>query len=277
MAIEIIAEIGSNHNNSLDRIRELILTAKDIGCDGVKFQLFHVDKLYHFETDREKNRKNELSHEFIPEISKLCKELNLLFGCTPFDDESVKILNPYVDYFKISSYELLREYFIKNVYNTGKRLMVSSGMLTHGELYDIVYKTELRKANKKLIDILHCVADYPTNPEDCNLSVINKYIHAFQGKIGWSDHSKEPGVIYEAIGQGARIIEFHLDLEDGKGNEYEYMHCWKTSQIEKVINNIRVMEIAHGDGIKKLSKTEKLNLNKRADMDGYRPLKEARI
>lgn len=274
MSIEIIAEIGANHNKSLNRINVLIHTAKDIGCDGVKFQLFHVDRLFRYKKDREKNRANELPHEFIPEIASLCKSLGLSFGCTPFDDEAIEILKPHVDFFKISSYELLREYFIKNVYETGKRLILSSGMLTFEELGELVYKIELRKANRQTIDILHCVADYPTYPNDCNLAVIDRYVHVFSGKIGWSDHTRCPGVIYEAIGQGARIIEFHLDLEDGKGNEFKHLHCWRPSEAESVIKDIRMMEIARGDGVKRLSETEKDNLNKRAGIDGMRPLKD---
>lgn len=273
MAIEIIAEIGANHNRSFDRINELVCTAKDIGCDGVKFQLFHVDKLFRLKKDREKNRANELPHEFIPEIAKLCKDLSLSFGCTPFDIEAVEQLKAYVDFYKISSYELLRHNFIKYVYDTNIRLILSSGMLTFDQLYDLVYKTELSKRSRNLIDILHCVADYPTYPADCNLAVINKYIHSFSGKIGWSDHTRCPGVIYEAIGQGAQIIEFHLDLEDGKGNEFKHLHCWRPSEAESMIKDIRMMEISRGDGNKRLSETEKDNLDKRGDSDGMRPLK----
>lgn len=278
--IKFIAEIGSNHNRFWQRTTKLIRIAKKIGCYAVKFQLFNVDKLYRNANDRMTNKQNELPQPFIPAISKYCQDNDIKFGYTPFDDEAIELLKPYVDFFKISSYELLREDFIKSVYKTGVKLILSSGMLLTEELYDLYLNIIASDPDEvRPIDILHCVADYPAKPGDCNLDVIGQYkmlFSAFDNKIGWSDHTKQPGVIYQAVASVAEIIEFHLDLEDGQGNEYKHGHCWKPSEIAPVIENVNIMQLAKGSPIKKLSEGELKSLGNRADaVDGLRPIKQA--
>lgn len=272
--IKWIAEIGANHNQSINRIAELLDIARTLGCWGAKFQMFDVNRLFRYEKDRNRNKHNELPRIFVNEIYERCKALDLKFGCTPFDIDAVRILEPYVDFFKISSYELLRINFIKHIYQTGIDLILSSGMLTEIELNSLIYDiTQSDPNNLKPIDILHCIADYPANYEDCNLNVISTYKDIYEGDIGWSDHTREPAVIYQAIASGASIIEFHLDLEDEKGFEYKYGHCWKPSEIHTVIETGNKMIIAKGNRYKHLSKKELYNKKLRASpIDGMRPL-----
>lgn len=274
--IKFIAEIGSNHNQLLPRCKKLIETAKEIGCGAVKFQLFKADKLY--APGQHKNidwlRQCELPYDFIPSIKKICIDNKIDFGCSVFDLEGVEYLKSFVDFLKIGSYELTYQPLIDVCKDTKLPIIFSSGMCTWPEILNAI------KPLKELSDysILHCVSEYPARPVDCNLKAIKTMNKLFFGKIGWSDHTKEPGVIYRAVGYGAKIIEFHLDSEDKKGMESKFNHCWIPSEIELVIKNIRIGEIATGNGIKEPTKTELILKSQRMDEnDGMRPIKSVRI
>ena len=110
--IEFIAEVSSNHNKDIDRCKKFISIAKTIGCSGIKFQSFRIKELFAPEiiASREdiKSRQTwELPEEFLPELSKFANEMDIKFGCTPFYLDAVDILKPYVDFYKIASYEIL--------------------------------------------------------------------------------------------------------------------------------------------------------------------------
>ena len=109
-SVNFIAEVSSNHNRNLKRCKKFIDIASDIGCYGIKFQLFKIEKLFHSKilkkSKKHRDRKKwELPTEFIPILSKYSRKKGLKFGCTPFYLEAVKFLKPYVDFYKIASYE----------------------------------------------------------------------------------------------------------------------------------------------------------------------------
>ncbi len=126
------------------------------------------------------------------------------------------------------------------------------------------------------LTIFHCISKYPTRPDECGLKIIlnlyaNRGTQAY--KIGWSDHTGEPGVIHQAIAYGAEVIECHLDKGDAEGYESQYGHCWTPSRLVKVINDVKIGQAASGRG---MPITEE-ELSQRADPnDGLRPMKEAR-
>ena len=135
----LIAEISSNHNADLDRATDLIKMAANVGFDAVKFQLFKIDELFSKEIlDKSKlhrQRKNwELPLEFIDKLSALSRSLGLKFGCTPFYLGAVYELEPYVDFYKISSYEILWLKLFEACCDTGKPLIFSTGMANAMEI-----------------------------------------------------------------------------------------------------------------------------------------------
>ena len=241
MIPSFICEIGSNHNKSLDRCFAQIDVAKKIGADAVKFQLFKADRLYAPEfPDKIAIMKGwELPPDFIPGISNYCKQVGIEFGCTPFDLEAVDILAPHVDFLKIGSYELLRKDLIQSCAKTYLPLMISTGMATWEEVEQAITETTTT--------IFHCVSGYPARPSECNLSVIQSMSYLFWGKVGWSDHTREPGVIFEAVAQGAKVIECHFDI-DGCGWETQHGHCWLPDELKSVIDTVKIMESAIGNG-----------------------------
>lgn len=282
-----IAEVSSNHHRDIDRCLRFVDISADIGCDAVKFQLFKIDELFAPEVLKKKPelraRKDwELPVSFLPAIAERCREKNIKFSCTPFYLEAVDVLLPYVDFFKIASYEMLWNDLLSACSKTGKPIVISTGMATLPEVeqsFDV-----LAGAGCSDLTILHCVSGYPAPVQDCNLSVIETLRKAFRGRVpgmslytGWSDHSVNPGVIYRAVHKwGAEVIEFHLDIE-GEGAEFKTGHCWLPDSMSLVIDTVRKGFAADGDGKKLPVPSEIADRDWRADpADGLRPLKATR-
>lgn len=276
---KFIAEVSSNHSQNINRAIEFINIASEIGCYAVKFQLFKIDKLFAPEilakSKEHRNRKQwELPIDFLPILSKKCKEKKILFSCTPFYLEAVKELEPYVDFYKIASYELLWDDLLIACALTKKPVIISTGMANLEEIKNAV--EVLLKYNCKP-KILHCISSYPAPFNQANLSAIETIRKATGCEVGWSDHTADPGVIHRAIHKWeAKVIEFHLDLE-GKGEEFSAGHCWLPENIRKVIEQAKHAESADGDGIKEPMISELSDRKWRTDpSDGLRPFKSIR-
>jgi len=287
--VEFVAEVSSNHNRDLGRMKEFISTAKEIGCAGVKFQLFKIEELFAEEilkkSEVHRNRKQwELPEELIPELSTYAHDLGLSFSCTPFYLDAVDILEPYVDFYKIASYELLWMDLFEKCAKAGKPVVFSIGMATRKEISSAIKC--LQQNNCHDITVLLCNSAYPTPLEDVNLAALNtlgdlvrsmKLPECNNIKIGYSDHSVSPAVIYRAVHKyDADFIEFHLDL-DGKGEEFAAGHCWLPNQVADVIQNVGRGFLSDGQIELKPSKSELPDREWRADpSDGLRPLKLTR-
>lgn len=278
--VNFIAEVSSNHSKDLDRCLSFIDVASQSGCSAVKFQLFKISQLFSKEilekSENHRKRKEwELPLDFIPLLSERCKEKNILFSCTPFYLDAVDELEPYVDFYKIASYELLWDELLAACAKTGKEVIISTGMATMDEIHHAV---SVLKENKcKKIIILHCVSAYPTPFNEANLSAIKTIRQETNCEVGWSDHTVDMGVIHRAVHRwGAKVIEFHIDLE-GKGEEFGTGHCWLPEQISSVIDQIKNGESADGNGIKEPVPSEVPDRIWRADpTDGLRPFKSIR-
>lgn len=285
--MRFIAEVCSNHNGDLDRAKALIEAAKNAGCWGVKFQLFRIDQLFAPEILSHPNyqklqvrRQWELPLEWLPVLAEFCRQQGVKFGCTPFYLEAVAELAPYVDFFKIASYELPWYPLLSKILDTThKPVILSCGMATLEEIKRAVhYQIERNLDVEYRLSLLHCISRYPVKPEDCHLSFITRLKSEINGKskVGWSDHSVNPGVIYRAVHRyGAEIVEFHLDLDDGRGWEYGQGHCWLPGQIAPVIQGVR--DGVAADGGWHYKPTDAPDRDFRADPeDGLRPVKEIR-
>jgi N-acetylneuraminate synthase len=287
MKPHFIAEVSSNHHGDLDRCKQFIDCAADIGCDSVKFQLFRIEELFSPEAREAKPELNdrkawELPVDFLPALSQYSHARGLKFSCTPFYLKAVEELDPYVDFFKIASYELLWDELLIRCAMTGKPVVLSTGMATIPEINHAV--DTLVAAGCRDITLLHCISGYPTPIDQCNLAAIETLRQATGCKIGWSDHSVSADVVHRAIHRwGASTIEFHLDL-DGAGDEFKTGHCWLPEPMAKLIASItdasltRDWTAADGHGEKRPSQIETVERTWRADpSDGLRPLKETRL
>lgn len=275
-----IAEVSSNHSKDLGRALEFVEVAADIGCDAVKFQLFKIDKLFSQEilskSETHRKRRNwELPLEFLPHLAERCRKLGIHFSCTPFYLDAVSELEEYVDFYKIASYELLWDALHSSCAQTGKPIIISTGM---AEIPEIVHAVNILKSNGcSDPTVLHCTSSYPTPYEEANLGAIQTIREATNCKMGWSDHTVNEGVIHRAVSKwGAEVIEFHLDIE-GKGEEFESGHCWLPAQIKNVIKSVNCGVSADGTGIKEPIPSEISDREWRADpQDGLRPLRHIR-
>jgi len=280
MKTQFIAEISSNHHQNLDRCLAFIDAAARIGCSAVKFQLFKVNQLFAPEilekSEVHRRRKNwELPVEFLPALAERAQTLKMQFSCTPFYLQAVQELEPFVDFYKIASYELLWDALISACAGTGKPLILSTGMATLPEIQHAV--AVAREGGCRKLTLLHCVSGYPAPAQECNLAAIETLRQACDCPVGWSDHSVSPAVLFRAVHHwGATAIEFHLDLE-GEGEEFKTGHCWLPEQIKQVIETINLGHIADGTGEKIPVPVELADREWRADStDGLRPLKHVR-
>ncbi len=272
----IIAEISSNHNRDLSRARELISAASAAGANAVKFQLFEVEQLFSLEvlnTSAEHRARKawELPRDFIPTLAAHAHELGLLFGCTPFDLDASRFLAPYVDFFKIASYELLWDDLIYQCGSTGIPVILSTGMATDDEVAGAV--EVLRSSQCTDFALLHCVSSYPAPRKETNLSAIRAMRESFGVPTGWSDHTNDSSVVLRAINRwGASIIELHFDL-DGLGYEASGGHCWLPDDLLDLTQTLKTDALLDGDGRKKPTAAELSDVVWRADpTDGLRPL-----
>ena len=276
-----IAEASSNHGRDLDRARAFVDAAADAGCDAVKFQLFKIDRMFAAEILRQspKHRARaqwELPLAHLGPLAEHCSARGIQFSCTPFYLEAVAELAPFVDFYKVASYELLVTDLLIACARSGKPVVLSTGMATMDEI--TAAAATLKNAGAADITLLHCVSAYPTPAAEANLSAIAALRDATGLKVGWSDHTRRACVIERAVHRwGASAVEFHLDL-DGKGAEYASGHCWLPDEIAPVIARIRESFIADGTGFKGPQPSELSDRDWRADpADGMRPLQHIRL
>ena len=276
-----IAEASSNHGRDLDRARAFVDAAADAGCDAVKFQLFKIDRMFAPEilalSPKHRARSEwELPLDHLGPLAEHCSARGIQFSCTPFYLEAVAELAPFVDFYKVASYELLVTDLLKACAATGKPVVLSTGMATTDEI--IKAAATLKASGASDITLLHCVSAYPTPAAEANLSAIAQIRDMTGLKTGWSDHTRRPAVIERAVHHwGASGGGFHLDL-DGQGAENSAGHCWLPDEIAPVIARIREAGVADGTGFKGPQPSELADRDWRADpADGMRPLKHVRL
>lgn len=284
--LRFVAEVSSNHQCDLARALEFIDCAADIGCDGVKFQLFRIDELFAPEIlekspVHQARRAWELPTEFLPALSQRCRARQIELGCTPFYLEAVNELAPHVDFLKIASYELLWDDLLRASAQTRLPIVLSTGMATFDEVRHAV--DVLESAGTRDLTLLHCVSGYPAPATAANLAAIDT-LHALSRqfdqlllRVGWSDHTVEPGVIARAVhAHPTQMVEFHLDL-DGSGDEFESGHCWLPEAMRQTIHDTRTGDLAEGLASKQPTEIEVDERPWRADpADGLRPMRDLR-
>ena len=219
--VYIIAEAGVNHNGDLKIAKEMVGVAKNAGVDAIKFQTFVTENLVtrnaqtaeyqkhntgKQETQFEMLKRLELSYDNYKELKELCSETGIEFLSTPFDIESIKMLERLdIDKFKVPSGEITNYPYLVQIAQTGKPLIMSSGMCTWSEIADAVQV--LRDHGTTDLSLLHCTTEYPAPYNEVNLKVINAMQDKFGVKVGYSDHTQGIEVAVAAVAMGAEIIE----------------------------------------------------------------------
>jgi N-acetylneuraminate synthase/N,N'-diacetyllegionaminate synthase len=253
--IRFIADIGANHNQDEKRLIKMIEQAADAGCWAIKPQYYRVKDMFRGETHMKESW--EFPKEFIPLAREHCKKNGLKLGVSIFHKEDFDFLKKYVDFWKISSYDILRQDLINMCVESEKPTMISIGLARKRDM------THVLSLSPQPI-ILHCVTKYPVPVDEANLTVLDyPFIH------GYSDHTRNKGVLYRAGSKRISYIEFHQKL-DGEGYESKTTeHCWDMDEIKEIISDIRDGESAYR--MRGMVSDEKLK--ERCDPDdGKRPL-----
>jgi N,N'-diacetyllegionaminate synthase len=266
--IFIIAEAGVNHNGDIDIAKKLVDVAVLSGADAIKFQTFKAENLVTKNAPKAEYQKNntengnqyemlknlELSLEQHIVLKNYCEKKGIMFISTPFDFESVDLLEKVdVPLYKISSGDLTNIPLLKYISKLKKPMIISTGMANLGEVEEAVRAVE--KCENNQIALLHCTSNYPTEYEDVNLNAMITLKNAFKLPVGYSDHTVGIEVAIAASAMGAKIIEKHFTLDKNmKGPDHKA--SLNPEELIKMISCIRNIEKAFGDGIKRCNKSE---------------------
>lgn len=269
----IIAEAGVNHNGDINLAKQLIDAAADAGADIVKFQTFKAENLvtqtakkaeYQLQTTSKEEsqfqmlKKLELSVEDHMELIKYAKEREIDFLSTPFDIDSLQILIDLdVETIKLPSGEITNYPLLKKSAETGKRIILSTGMSNLEEIRDAV--KALKTNGTEEIILLHCNTQYPTPYEDVNLNAMKTISEATGLSVGYSDHTRGIAVPIAAVAMGATVIEKHFTLDRNMEGP-DHKASLEPHELKAMVSAIRNVEKAMGDGVKEPSKSEKENI-----------------
>jgi N-acetylneuraminate synthase len=244
----LIAEIGVNHEGSLDLAKRLIELAKEGGADAAKFQTYKAETLAsrhspaYWDTSKESTLSQfELFKKFdafgaseYEALAEHCVKVGIEFVSTPFDDDAVDMLAPLVPYFKVASADITNTPLLRRVAKTGKPIVLSAGAATLKEVDDAL--ATLRSAGAESIALLHCILNYPTADENANLHMIGDLVTRYpECVIGYSDHTTpKPGLpsLLAAWLLGAVILEKHFTHDTSlPGNDH--YHAMTSDDIKK--------------------------------------------
>jgi len=265
----VIAEAGVNHNGDLGKAKEMIDVAADFGADAVKFQTFRAEKLVTRtagkaeyqersaggKTQYDMLKQLELTDSGFYELSAYSKRRGIIFLSSAFDVQSADLLGEIgVDAFKMGSGELTNLPLLKHVAGKGKPMILSSGMSTLDEIREAIKVVNLGGC-KELI-LLHCTSSYPTEVKDANLRMIPALKTIFDIPVGFSDHTQSKVIPAVAVALGAVVVEKHFTLDhDLPGPDHRM--SFEPKEFREMMENIRDVESSLGDGIKRITETEK--------------------
>lgn len=286
----IIAEAGVNHNGSVEIAKKLIDKAKDANVDAIKFQTFKSENVVSKNAEKaeyqKKNDKNsesqlemikklELSFHDFEELKNYCKQKNILFLSTAFDNESIDFLNSLeLPLFKIPSGEITNYPYLKKIAQIGKQVIMSTGMSTIEEIEQAVNVLETNGLERLQISLLHCNTEYPTPFEDVNLRAMQTLKEFFNVKIGYSDHTDGIEVSVAAVAMGAKIIEKHFTLNKNMEGP-DHKASLEPDELKKMVESIRNIELALGNSKKQPSNSEIKNINiARKSIVAFRSIKK---
>lgn len=261
----IIAEIGINHNGDIKIAKDLIKTAKDTGCDAVKFQKRTIDLVYTQEfldssresvwgnTQRAQKEGLEFTLDQYKEIDVYCKELGIEWFASAWDLESQKFLRQFnLKYNKIASAMIVDESLLEEVAFEGKHTFISTGM---SSIKEIDRAVEIFRKYKCSFELMHCVSTYPMDDEDANLNRINTLRDRYKCNVGYSGHESGLSVSYAAAAMGITSLERHITLDRAMYGS-DQAASLEPNGLRLLVGGVRKIEKAMGDGIIKIHEKE---------------------
>lgn len=260
----VIAEAGVNHDGSIDVAMELVAAARGAGADAVKFQTFKAEDLTTSTAGRAEYQKHnmgedgpqqsmlkglQLSAEDHTTLKERCDEFGIEFLSSPFDEPSVDLLAEMgLKRFKVPSGELTNLPLLRRVARVADAVILSTGASWLSEVEAAV--RTLTDAGVHDLTLLHCVSEYPAPAEQINLRAMTTLKHAFGLPVGYSDHTLGSAVPIAAVAMGAVMIEKHITLDRSSPGP-DHAASADPAQFKEMVDGIRAVEAALGDGLKR--------------------------
>jgi len=266
MSIFKIAEIGINHNGDLSICKKLIDTAKDTGFDAVKFQKRDIDLVYSKElldsprqspwgtTQRDQKKALEFSEADYKEIDLYCKKKKIEWFASAWDLNSQIFLRKFnCKYNKVASAMIVYEDLLHMIAEEKKHTFISTGMT---EYKDIDRAVEIFKNANCPFELMHTVSTYPMKDEHANLNLIKTLREKYKCNVGYSGHENGLAISYAAAALGITSLERHITLDRTMYGSDQAASI-EPNGMYNLIGAINKIEIAMGDGLKRLTDEEK--------------------
>ena len=252
----VIAEIGNNHNGSLDLALKMIDAATEAGADCVKFQMRNMASVYR-KKSLSKNGEDlgteyildllerfELTQEEHLKIVQYCVENNILYMCTPWATDSIEVLESFnVPAYKVASADLTNLPLIDRLIATEKPLILSTGM---SKVSEIQITTDFLNARNAEFVLLHCNSTYPAPFHDINLSWLQK-LKKIHPLVGYSGHERGISVSLASVALGAKVVERHFTFDRNMEGP-DHAASLEKQEFRALVSGIREIEEALGDG-----------------------------
>lgn len=264
--VNIIAEVGVNHNGDPHTAGLLVGAAKGVGADAVKFQVFDARVLEPPGPRREMLEKLQLPRLAFRNLKTIADDLGIEFLATPFDPGSLELLiGLSVKRVKIGSADLRNEPLLKAVADTGLEIILSTGMATMLDIY-----AAMRSIAWKPCTLLHCTSAYPTPVQHVNLRAIESLRREYGAcTIGLSDHTTSTVIPAAAVAMGAEVIEKHFTLDRHQEGP-DHLSSLDMNGFKEMVGNIREVELAMGNGIKRPQPSESNVVKIRKEREAHR-------
>ncbi len=260
----VVAEIGINHNGNIDTAKKLIDVAKTAGCDAVKFQKRTPelcvpteqrnkmrDTPWGYMTYMEYRQKVEFGKAEYAEIDRYCQSKGIVWYASCWDEPSVDFINQFgVPCYKIASASLTDNNLLRHTRSKGQPIILSTGMSTLDQINQAV---EVLGTNDLII--LHSCSTYPANYEDLNLRMIPMLRERYDVPIGYSGHETGLPSSVAAVALGACVVERHITLDRSMWGS-DHAASLEPNGISRLIRDIRLVEKAMGDGVKRVVEGE---------------------
>lgn len=269
MSTFVIAEIGPNHNGSLDTALKMVQRLANSGANAIKFQLARPEAVYSADAFKasyqarndgagsviEMSRRLQLPREAHQVLSDACQKIGIPYLCTAFDIESLRFLDEVlkVPMFKIASGEMLTLDMLEYMSERRLPVIMSTGMATFEEIECAL--SVLKSKGLQEITLLHCVSSYPAQHKDINLNVMDTLATRFDCEIGFSDHSLGAECCLAAVALGARVIEKHVTLDQDMAGP-DHKASATIEEFTALVRSIRHVEAALGVPEKVFSEEE---------------------
>ena len=266
MSIIITAEIGINHNGDMSICKKLIDVAVESGADCVKFKKRDINEVYTQEyldslrdspwgsTQRDQKKGLEFSKEDYQEIDSYCLTKGIDWYASAWDLNSQIFLRQFnTKYNKVASAMIVHKQLLKEIASEGKHTFISTGMTSYQDIQDAI---DIFQEVNCPFELMHTVSTYPMKEEDANLHMIKTLREKFKCNVGYSGHEVGLAVSYAAAALGITSLERHITLDRAMYGSDQSASV-EPSGFKQLVGGVRKIEVALGDGVKRIYEEEK--------------------